>query len=130
MNVASPGVSLGSCESAQVLVASTGVIGRFLPIDRICGGIEAAAAELARENHGHAMEAIMTTDTKPKEYAVEVETPPGTYRIGGMAKGSGMIKFCWLEGKNHCAMRFQGYWKMKDAMSGQPKKALMRSPGL
>ena len=81
-----------SCESAEVLVASTGVIGRFLPIDRICDGIEAAAAELAREHHGHALEAIMTTDTQPKEYAVEVETPGGTFCIGGMAKGSGMIK--------------------------------------
>lgn len=81
-----------SCEPVQVLVASTGVIGRFLPIDRICNGIEGAAASLAREHHSHAMEAIMTTDTRPKEYAVEVETSQGTYRIGGMAKGSGMIK--------------------------------------
>jgi glutamate N-acetyltransferase / amino-acid N-acetyltransferase len=80
------------CDPAQVLVASTGVIGRFLPIDRVCNGIETAAAELAREHHRHAMEAIMTTDTHPKEYALAVETPQGTFRIGGMAKGSGMIK--------------------------------------
>lgn len=81
-----------ACDPAHVLVASTGVIGRFLPIDRICAGIADAAAKLAREHHGHALEAIMTTDTRPKEFAVEVDTPQGTYRIGGMTKGAGMIK--------------------------------------
>lgn len=81
-----------SCEPGHVLVASTGVIGRFLPIDAVCAGIEAAAAERAPDHHDLAMEAIMTTDTRPKEYAIEVETPRGAYRIGGMAKGSGMMK--------------------------------------
>ena len=81
-----------SIKPEAVFVASTGVIGRFLPMDNICAGIEAAAAQLSRNHHLDAAEAIMTTDTRPKEYAVEVESEQGTFRIGGMAKGSGMIK--------------------------------------
>jgi glutamate N-acetyltransferase / amino-acid N-acetyltransferase len=77
---------------AQVLVASTGVIGRFLPMDKVSQGIVAAAQQLAKEHHGDAMAAIMTTDTKPKEYALEIATARGTYHLGGMAKGSGMMK--------------------------------------
>lgn len=76
----------------QVLVASTGVIGRFLPMDKISQGIEMAASQLAKVNHLDAMYAIMTTDTKPKEFAVAVETAHGTYYLGGMTKGAGMIK--------------------------------------
>jgi glutamate N-acetyltransferase/amino-acid N-acetyltransferase len=81
-----------SIPAAEVLVASTGVIGHYLMIDKIVQGIEVAAAQLSRENHLDAEIAIMTTDTQPKEYAVEVESEDGTFRIGGMAKGSGMIK--------------------------------------
>ena len=61
-------------------------------IDKIVKGVELAASQLSRENHLDAEMAIMTTDTQPKEYAVEVETEQGSFRIGGMAKGSGMIK--------------------------------------
>ncbi|HEY3415986.1 MAG TPA: bifunctional ornithine acetyltransferase/N-acetylglutamate synthase, partial [Armatimonadota bacterium] len=74
-----------------VLVCSTGVIGRHLPMEKISAGILAAAAELSEEGGHAAAEAIMTTDTRPKEIAVEVQTAEGTIRIGGMAKGSGMI---------------------------------------
>jgi glutamate N-acetyltransferase/amino-acid N-acetyltransferase len=81
-----------SIKPEEVLVASTGVIGKFLLMDRISKGIESAASQLSREHHLDAMEAIMTTDTKPKEYAVEVESEQGVFRIGGMTKGSGMIK--------------------------------------
>lgn len=81
-----------SIQSEQVLVASTGVIGHYLMIDKISDGIEIAASQLSRENHLDAEIAIMTTDTIPKEYAVEVESEQGTFRIGGMAKGAGMIK--------------------------------------
>ncbi len=81
-----------SIKPEEVLVASTGVIGRFLMVNKICEGIELAASQLSRENHLDAMEAIMTTDTKPKEYAVAVESEHGPFRIGGMAKGAGMIK--------------------------------------
>lgn len=76
----------------QVLVASTGVIGQYLLIDKIVKGIGLAASQLSSKNHLDAEMAIMTTDTQAKEYAVEVETEQGTFRIGGMAKGSGMIK--------------------------------------
>jgi len=81
-----------SIKPEEVLVASTGVIGKFLFIDKISKGIETAASQLSKENHLDAMKAIMTTDTRPKEYAVEVEAEHGVFRIGGMAKGSGMIK--------------------------------------
>ena len=77
----------------QVLVASTGVIGMQLPIDKICAGIETMAPQLATGyESGHAAaQAIMTTDTHEKEVAVEVELGGKTVTIGGMCKGSGMI---------------------------------------
>ena len=81
-----------SIPKEQVLVSSTGVIGSYLPTEKILNGLEIAAAQLSSENHLDAELAIMTTDTVPKEYAVEVESEHGTYRIGGMAKGAGMIK--------------------------------------
>lgn len=79
-------------ESA-VLVASTGVIGMQLPIDRITAGITAMAPELgAGSEHGTgAAQAIMTTDTVKKEVAVTIELGGKTVTIGGMCKGSGMI---------------------------------------
>jgi glutamate N-acetyltransferase / amino-acid N-acetyltransferase len=75
----------------QVLVASTGVIGVALPLDRIRAGLPAAADALSRDGHP-AARAIMTTDVGPKEHAVEVTTADGTFRVGGMAKGAGMIE--------------------------------------
>ena len=77
----------------QVLVASTGVIGKQLPIDRICAGIEAMVSALfdGYESGHAAAKAIMTTDTHEKEAAVEVELGGATVTIGGMCKGSGMI---------------------------------------
>ena len=79
--------------SEQVLVASTGVIGKQLPIDRICNGIEAMIPELKDDlESGHnAALAIMTTDTHEKEVAVTIELGGKTVTIGGMCKGSGMI---------------------------------------
>lgn len=79
--------------SEQVLVASTGVIGKQLPIDRICNGIEAMVPELKDDlESGHnAALAIMTTDTHEKEVAVTIELGGKTVTIGGMCKGSGMI---------------------------------------
>lgn len=77
----------------QVLVASTGVIGMQLPIDRICAGIEAMEPKLAggyESGHAAAM-AIMTTDTHEKEAAAELEIGGKTVTVGGMCKGSGMI---------------------------------------
>ena len=77
----------------SVLVASTGVIGMQLPMDRIKDGVSAMVPELSDANEaGHqASLAIMTTDTHEKEMAVEIELGGKTVTIGGMCKGSGMI---------------------------------------
>ena len=80
------------CPADQVLVASTGVIGVDLPLDPIIRGLDAAVPHLDRAGHHRAALAIMTTDPFPKETAVEVTTPAGSFRVGGMAKGSGMIE--------------------------------------
>ena len=74
-----------------VLVSSTGVIGQQLPMDKIENGIQAAASALSTEGGADAAEAIMTTDTHPKSVAVEIEISGTPVRIGGIAKGSGMI---------------------------------------
>ena len=74
-----------------VLVSSTGVIGQQLPMDTIESGIQAAASALSSEGGADAAEAIMTTDTHPKSVAVEIEVGDTPVRIGGIAKGSGMI---------------------------------------
>lgn len=79
-------------DSREVLVSSTGVIGVQLPMDVVSKGIkQACAAVLIGNSSSDAAEAIMTTDTFPKEAAVEVEIDGKTVRMGGMAKGSGMI---------------------------------------
>ncbi|MBY6277081.1 bifunctional glutamate N-acetyltransferase/amino-acid acetyltransferase ArgJ [Symbiobacterium thermophilum] len=72
-------------------VASTGVIGVPLPMDRVSAGIRAAAAALSPEGGADAAEAIMTTDTFPKQVAARLEIGGATVTIGAMAKGSGMI---------------------------------------
>ena len=76
-----------------VLVASTGVIGMAMPVDRLCAGIErlAAAKSHSREAGLAAAQAIMTTDTVSKEIAMEVEIGGKTVTVGGMCKGSGMV---------------------------------------
>ncbi len=76
-----------------VLVASTGVIGQQLPIDRIKGGIAKLALMLEDSPEAGAMaaRAIMTTDTHSKETAVSLEIGGKTVTIGSMCKGSGMI---------------------------------------
>ncbi|MEQ8201357.1 MAG: bifunctional glutamate N-acetyltransferase/amino-acid acetyltransferase ArgJ [Syntrophomonadaceae bacterium] len=75
----------------EVLVASTGVIGVAMPMDRIEQGIRAAAAGLSRDGANNAAQAIMTTDLVSKEIAVETEIDGQWVHIGAMAKGSGMI---------------------------------------
>jgi glutamate N-acetyltransferase/amino-acid N-acetyltransferase len=82
---------LVQCPVEQVLVSSTGVIGVHLPADKIIKGASAAFAALGRDGHA-AARGIMTTDLGPKEFAVQVETPAGTFRVGGIAKGAGMIE--------------------------------------
>ena len=80
------------CPVEQVLVASTGVIGVALPMEKIRGGLPAAAAALAADQGPAAARAIMTTDPFPKEAAATVDIGGRTVTIGGMAKGSGMIE--------------------------------------
>ena len=77
-----------------VLVASTGVIGHPLPMDRLLAGMKSAAANLAATPEAGlaAEKAVMTTDTKPKQAAVQVKIGGRTVTVGGMCKGSGMIE--------------------------------------
>ena len=75
----------------DVVVASTGVIGQVLPIEPIEGAAQALADSLTADGSGRAAQAIMTTDTYAKEAAVAVEVGGKAVRIGGIAKGSGMI---------------------------------------
>ncbi|MCR5752963.1 MAG: bifunctional glutamate N-acetyltransferase/amino-acid acetyltransferase ArgJ [Kiritimatiellae bacterium] len=77
-----------------VLVASTGVIGRRLPMDRLLAGMKSAKAALGRSaEHSLAAEkAVMTTDTRPKQACATVSIGGRKVTVGGMAKGSGMIE--------------------------------------
>ncbi|WP_349946927.1 bifunctional glutamate N-acetyltransferase/amino-acid acetyltransferase ArgJ [Lacrimispora sp. BS-2] len=82
-----------SISVSSVLVASTGVIGKQLPMDRIVAGVKAMAPALdgSQESGTAAAMAIMTTDTVKKEVAVQFEAGGKTITMGGMCKGSGMI---------------------------------------
>lgn len=75
----------------QVIVSSTGVIGRNLPMDTVKAGIAAACQEMGAERGLDAARAIMTTDTVPKVATATIEIGGAMVRIGGMCKGSGMI---------------------------------------
>ena len=75
----------------EVLVCSTGVIGVPMPMEVIEKGIGEAVGALAEDGGAAAARAIMTTDTVPKSFAVELEIGGKTVRVGGMAKGAGMI---------------------------------------
>lgn len=79
---------------AAVFVASTGRIGVTMPMDNVRAGIVAAERLLNREHASadHAAEAIMTSDTRPKQIAIEFKLGGKTVRIGGMCKGAGMIQ--------------------------------------
>ncbi|MBP6470846.1 MAG: bifunctional glutamate N-acetyltransferase/amino-acid acetyltransferase ArgJ [Chloroflexi bacterium] len=86
------------CAADEVLVMSTGVIGVQMPMARLQAGITAAGQALRQSSAedsaagGLAVtRAIMTTDTRPKHLAVQVDLPGGVVTIGGMAKGAGMI---------------------------------------
>jgi glutamate N-acetyltransferase / amino-acid N-acetyltransferase len=71
----------------EVVVLSTGVIGAPLPLECVCAGVDAAAAQLAADGGVDAAEAILTTDTHAKEAVFH----GSGFTVGGMAKGSGMI---------------------------------------
>ena len=84
------GEALGMA-AEDIVVASTGVIGQRLDIAPIAAGMAPLAAALSPEGSPEACEAIMTTDTLPKSAAVEFTLGGKTCRLGGIAKGSGMI---------------------------------------
>jgi glutamate N-acetyltransferase/amino-acid N-acetyltransferase len=78
-------------EAEDVVVGSTGVIGQTLNIEAIEAGMADAAAALSKYGSADAAAAIMTTDTREKSLAVQVEIGGKTVTLGGIAKGSGMI---------------------------------------
>lgn len=75
----------------QVLVCSTGIIGMNMPIQRVLPKIPDVVAKLHENGSEDAMRAIMTSDTRPKSYSIEVPCGKHKFRIGGIAKGAGMI---------------------------------------
>jgi glutamate N-acetyltransferase / amino-acid N-acetyltransferase len=87
---------------SHVLIASTGVIGQPLPMDKIRGAIPKLVKSLSPQGGREAAEAIMTTDTRQKEAALRCEVGGRTVTLGGMAKGVGMIEphlatmFCFV----------------------------------
>src|SRR5579862_7713036 len=83
---------LVGCTTDQVLVASTGVIGVALPMDKVRSGVPKAFHALGADQGSAASRAIMTTDPFPKEAAIQIAIGGRAVSIGGMAKGSGMIE--------------------------------------
>ena len=75
----------------RVMISSTGVIGQYMPMDKISPAIAELAGKLSKDGNADTAEAIMTTDTFPKEAAVRFTLGGRTVTIGGVAKGSGMI---------------------------------------
>ena len=79
-------------KTEDVLVCSTGTIGIPMPMDKIASGILATVEQLSETGGDAAAGAIMTTDTVDKQYAVELEIDGKVVKVGGMAKGAGMIE--------------------------------------
>jgi glutamate N-acetyltransferase/amino-acid N-acetyltransferase len=90
-DMAAEAAGLLGVSEEDVLIASTGIIGRPMPLDKVKDGIAEAVQALRTDGGADAASAIMTTDTCPKEAAIEVSLGGAKVRIGGMAKGSGMI---------------------------------------
>lgn len=80
-----------SIKPEEVLVASTGVIGQLLPMSKVLDGISSLGVTLQRDSVLDAAGAIMTTDTFPKFFTLELQLSGGSVRLSGIAKGSGMI---------------------------------------
>jgi len=80
-----------SIKPEEVLVASTGVIGQLLPMEKVLDGIISLPTSLQRHSGIDAAGAIMTTDTFPKFFSLELRLSGGSVRLSGIAKGSGMI---------------------------------------
>lgn len=79
------------CKMRQVLVCSTGIIGMTMPMERILPRVPELKDAISADGSDKAAQAIMTSDTKPKSYSIEVKCGDGTFRVGGIAKGAGMI---------------------------------------
>lgn len=79
-------------KASDVIVASTGVIGVELPIEKIENAVPQLVKEISKKGHEDASQAILTTDLSKKEIAVSIEIDGKQVRIGAMAKGSGMIQ--------------------------------------
>lgn len=79
------------CPVEETFVCSTGVIGQYLPMDRIAEGIRVAAGRLREDGGPEAARAILTTDTVPKEAAIEINLEGRRVGVAGMTKGAGMI---------------------------------------
>ncbi|MBI5230911.1 MAG: bifunctional glutamate N-acetyltransferase/amino-acid acetyltransferase ArgJ [Coriobacteriales bacterium] len=77
--------------AAEIVVGSTGVIGVQLPVELVTAGIADAVASLDNREGDSVAAAIMTTDTFAKQIALRLDANGNAYRVGGMAKGSGMI---------------------------------------
>lgn len=75
----------------NILIASTGVIGKFLDMKKISSGLKLLAGKLSRRGNEGVAQAMLTTDTVKKETAIELMVKGRKVRIGGIAKGSGMI---------------------------------------
>lgn len=92
-NTAEAAAKALNVDPETVLVASTGVIGQRLPVDKLKKGVEMLAPTLSdsREAAALAAKAIMTTDTRPKEVSVTIELGGKEVTLGGMCKGAGMI---------------------------------------
>ena len=79
------------CAANEVLIASTGVIGQPMPMEKLRAGILGAAAALGTQSDDAVARAIMTTDTRPKTAIVQARIAGGHITVAGVAKGSGMI---------------------------------------
>ncbi len=89
--IAAAAAELLGCETSEIVVASTGVIGTRLPMEKLKAGLRILVPALAKERGGDAARAILTTDTHPKEALVEFTAFGETLKVGAMAKGAGMI---------------------------------------
>ena len=75
----------------EVIISSTGVIGKQLPIDKLLKGIDRIIPELSEDGWDNSAEAILTTDLRKKSFSIKVQLKEGEITLGGICKGSGMI---------------------------------------
>ncbi len=90
-DIATQTAHLLNIKMESVLIASTGIIGEFMPMNKVRRAIPVLISSLSKNQKGQFASAIMTTDTKKKECAVKVSFSEGSGIIGGCAKGSGMV---------------------------------------